>query len=72
MPEIAVVDTSALIALEKINLLDILCRLYERIIVPEAVANEFGTLNIVDFPQNCEHTEQPLALNFQLSTKQTR
>lgn len=46
MPEIAVVDTSALIALEKINLLDILCRLYERIIVPEAVANEFGTLNI--------------------------
>jgi predicted nucleic acid-binding protein len=46
MPEIAVVDTSVLIALEKINLLDILCRLYERIIVPEAVVNEFGTLNI--------------------------
>ncbi len=46
MPEIAVVDTSVLIALEKINLLDILCRLYERIIVPEAVVNEFGTPTI--------------------------
>lgn len=46
MPEIAIVDTSALIALEKINLLDILCRLYEKIIVPEAVANEFGALTI--------------------------
>lgn len=46
MPEIAVVDASALIALEKINLLDILCRLYVKIIVPEAVFNEFGTLTI--------------------------
>lgn len=46
MPEIAVVDTSVLIALEKINLLDILCKLYEKIIVPEAVVNEFGTLTI--------------------------
>ena len=46
MPEIAVVDTSALIALEKINLLDILCRLYETIIVPEAVINELGTLTL--------------------------
>jgi len=31
MPEIAVVDASALIALEKINLLDILCRLYDEV-----------------------------------------
>ena len=46
MPEIAVVDTSVLIALEKINLIDILCELYEKIIVPEAVVNEFGTLTI--------------------------
>jgi len=46
MPEIAVVDASALIALEKINLLDILCRLYDEIILPEAVMNEFGTPTI--------------------------
>ncbi len=46
MPEIAVVDASALIALEKINLLDILCRLYMKTVVPEAVFNEFGTLTI--------------------------
>ena len=46
MPEIAVVDASALIALEKINLLDLLCRLYEEIVLPEAVIKEFGTPTI--------------------------
>jgi predicted nucleic acid-binding protein len=43
MTEVAIADTSALIALEKISILDILCRLYSRIILPEAVINEFGT-----------------------------
>jgi len=42
MPEIAIVDASALIALEKINLLDIICKLYDQIILPEAVINEYG------------------------------
>ena len=42
MPETAIVDTSALIALEKIDLLDILCKLYTNIILPEAVISEFG------------------------------
>jgi len=37
MPEIAIADASALIALEKINLLAILCGLYAEIILPEAV-----------------------------------
>ena len=37
MPEMAIVDASALIALEKINLLDILCTPYAEIILPEAV-----------------------------------
>ena len=46
MPEIAIADTSALIALEKINLLDILCKLYQEIILPEAVIHEFGTPTI--------------------------
>ena len=46
MPEIVIADTSSLIALEKINLLDILCKLYSQIIMPEAVINEFGTPNI--------------------------
>ena len=43
MSERAIADTSALIALEKINLLDVLCRIYTEIILPEAVINEFGT-----------------------------
>lgn len=42
MPEIAIVDASALIALEKINLLDIICKLYDQIILPESVINEYG------------------------------
>ena len=46
MPEMAIADTSALIALEKINLLDILCKIYEKIILPEAVIHEFGTPTI--------------------------
>ena len=43
MPDIAIVDASVLIALEKIDLLDILCEIYEQIILPEAVLKEFGT-----------------------------
>lgn len=46
MPEKAIVDTSALIALEKINLLDLLCKIYSEIILPEAVISEFGSLTI--------------------------
>jgi predicted nucleic acid-binding protein len=46
MPEKAIVDTSALIALEKINLLDILCKIYSEIILPESVSSEFGKLSI--------------------------
>lgn len=46
MPDITVVDTSVLIALEKINLLELLCKIYVEIILPEAVAREFGTPTI--------------------------
>ncbi|MBC8457434.1 MAG: DUF3368 domain-containing protein [Deltaproteobacteria bacterium] len=46
MPEIAIVDASVLIALEKIELLHILCSVYSQIILPEAVINEFGTPTI--------------------------
>jgi len=46
MPEIAIVDTSVLIALEKINLLDVLCKIYDEIILSEAVITEFGSLGI--------------------------
>ena len=58
MPEIAIVDASALIALEKINLLDILCRLYAEIILPEAVINEFGTPTIDCY--SSKRVESPL------------
>jgi predicted nucleic acid-binding protein len=46
MPERAIVDTSVLIALEKINLLEILCKIYDEIILPEAVIQEFGMPSI--------------------------
>ncbi|MBI4686416.1 MAG: DUF3368 domain-containing protein [Nitrospirae bacterium] len=46
MPEKAIADTSALIALEKINLIDVLCKIYSEIILPEAVISEFGTPSI--------------------------
>ena len=46
MPEVAIADASALIALEKINLLELLCKIYDEIILPEAVVDEFGTPTI--------------------------
>ncbi len=53
MPEKAIVDTSALIALEKNNLLNVLCKIYSEIILPESVINEFGTPTI-----NCYLTKK--------------
>ena len=46
MPEKAIIDTSVLIALERINILDVLCRIYSQIILPEAVVSEFGPPSI--------------------------
>jgi predicted nucleic acid-binding protein len=46
MPEKAIVDTSTLIALDKIGLSEILCKIYTEIILPEAVISEFGTPTI--------------------------
>lgn len=46
MHEKVIVDTSALIALERIDLLSILCKIYSEIILPEAVIKEFGELKI--------------------------
>ncbi len=42
MPEQAIVDTSVLIALEKINMLEVLCEIYHQIVLVEAVISEFG------------------------------
>jgi len=46
MPEIVIVDTSVLIALEKIELLSVLCGIYKEIILPDGVIKEFGSVNI--------------------------
>ena len=46
MLETIITDTSALIALEKISLLETLCKIYAEIIIPEAVINEFGNPSI--------------------------
>jgi predicted nucleic acid-binding protein len=47
MPELIIADSSALIALEKIRLSDILCKMYSEVLLPEAVIEEYG---IPDFP----------------------
>ncbi len=44
--KIAIVDTSCLIALEKIALIEILCKLYKEVIIPEGVLSEFGELHL--------------------------
>ena len=46
MPEPILIDTSSLIALERINLLQILCKIYKEVIIPESVIKEFGTLSL--------------------------
>jgi len=46
MPEPMVVDTSSLIALERINLLQILCKIYKEVVIPESVIKEFGNLSL--------------------------
>ena len=45
MPEIIIADTSVLIALEKIELLQVLCKIYKEILLPEAVVKEFGNIS---------------------------
>lgn len=45
MPEIVIVDTSVLIALEKIECLQFLCKIYKEIILPAGIIKEFGTIN---------------------------
>ena len=42
MSEQAIVDTSVLIALEKINTIHVLCQIYSNIVLTEAVISEFG------------------------------
>jgi len=46
MLEAVIVDTSSLIALEKINLLTILCEIYSEVVLPESVINEFGNISL--------------------------
>ncbi len=46
MPETAIVNSSALIALDSIGMLEFLCKIYEKIIIPEGVLNEFGKLEL--------------------------
>lgn len=46
---VTIVDTSCLIALEKLQLVGLHCKLYNKVILPEAVINEFGK----DLDLNC-------------------
>ena len=59
MPEQAIIDTSVLIALERINIIDVLCRFYSRIILPEAVISEFGSPSIDCY--SSEKVKSPMA-----------
>lgn len=46
MPEKTVIDASSLIALEKIDLLALLCKVYSEVLIPEAVIKEFGKISL--------------------------
>jgi len=46
---VTIVDTSCLIALEKLQSVGLLCKLYNKVILPETVINEFGK----DLDLNC-------------------
>jgi predicted nucleic acid-binding protein len=46
MLEPVIVDTSSLIALEKMDLLQILCKIYKEVVIPESVIREFGNLSL--------------------------
>lgn len=46
MPERVICNTSCLIALSSINSLELLDRLYEKIIIPEGVIDEFGKIDL--------------------------
>ena len=47
MPEECVVDTSCLIVLDKIGLMSLLCRLYEKVYIPRGVVAEFGMIPLI-------------------------
>lgn len=44
MPDRIILDASALIALERINLLPLLCKIYSEVLIPKAVIKEFGDI----------------------------
>lgn len=44
MPERIIIDTSSLIALDKLNMLHLLCKAYTEVWIPEAVKKEFGEI----------------------------
>jgi predicted nucleic acid-binding protein len=46
MLEAIIVDTSSLITLERVNLLQILCKIYKEVVIPESVIKEFGNLSL--------------------------
>ena len=46
MREPIIADTSSLIALERIDLLQILCEIYKEVVIPESVVKEFGNLSL--------------------------
>lgn len=49
MPDIIIADASIIIALEKIDILPLLCKIYSEIIIPEAVLKEIENLSLPCF-----------------------
>ena len=41
--DIVIADTSVLIAFDKLDILNLLCEIYKKILIPEAVLKEYGT-----------------------------
>ncbi len=68
MPEKIIIDTSVLIALDKLNLQSLLCKVYSEVWIPEAVKKEFGeiTLPCVIIKETKSHLIQLLGKDLNL------
>ena len=69
MPELIVVDTSSLIALERIGLLPLLCKIYSEIIIPEKEVVRYGCTHGFahrdSYDLSRKHVKEELYLSFE-------
>jgi len=66
MRQVIVSDTTALIILSKLNRLDLLSNLFERVILPQVVYDELTVKELVELPSFFEISQQPTTVSLDL------